>query len=629
MPAAKDTDAFCKSTLSGMILNYPPPTVVNLYRKFEDDVQWERDTLLGIRRHLENVKYVQDEDLVLIVDGESMWFQLPSDVIIKQYARIVEDANARLLKEYGLNDQGYQRYNQTIIFGADKMCQDDDMACKYAPNSTLPANLYGSEEGFNIADRPARYLNSKLLMGPAKDLKLLYQTALGKLKLKQNHKQTMQSVFTTMFGEQQLRRDALKRQQEESSFKKSTATRFKDIFSFNKKPQASPTEKFKAVNPAHARKFEFGLGLDYSHELFQPLAYAHLDELVPLIHANTSNLSVHLHPTSQTSTLDLPTSLNSSNPPFWRHYFDKADDNPSPNVKPAYIDKLAFSKDLDALPGRKTSWANIPLVQNTYTGSVPAILINNGLPNTLDSDGPLNANITWNELWFTPFSRALLRSRLRAPQSVLGYHNSLVGGDRSWDTRGGRGGVWTEREGVWLAWGEIDGVCGSVEQMDVNFGDGRGVWLHENEKDAEGARNREMEVGESKAWKDELGKEVKVEKGRLEKEMERKKQKQDKKKMEEEKKKEEEREKERERQKEQNRKWQEEEKQRKEAEKLEAQKLEAEEKMNEAEEEQVWDLEEEDRQRQAAEKQNQGMREMGDMEELNRMMDEGESREAE
>jgi hypothetical protein len=65
---------------------------------FENDVQWARDTLLDIRHYLENGQHVQDEDLVLIVDGENSWFQLPSDVIIKQYAGVLENANARLLK---------------------------------------------------------------------------------------------------------------------------------------------------------------------------------------------------------------------------------------------------------------------------------------------------------------------------------------------------------------------------------------------------------------------------------------------------------------------------------------------------------------------------------------------------
>jgi hypothetical protein len=211
MPAEKDTDAFCKTTLSAMILNYPPPTVINFHRKFKSDSRRARDTLQGIRHYLNNVKYVQDDDLVLIVDSENSWFQLPSDVIIKQYTKVLEDANARLLKQYGTDNEGHQKYNQTIVFGASKICAGDDMACKLAPSSILPANLYGKEASVDMAHRPARYLDSKMLMGPARDLKLLYQVALTKLDLETNHKRTMQHVFATMFAEQQARRDASKK----------------------------------------------------------------------------------------------------------------------------------------------------------------------------------------------------------------------------------------------------------------------------------------------------------------------------------------------------------------------------------------------------------------------------------
>jgi hypothetical protein len=48
--------------------------------------------------------------------------------------------------------------------------------------------------------------------------------------------------------------------------------------------------------------------------------------------------------------------------------------------------------------------------------------------------------------------------------------------------RGGPGGVWTEGEGIWLPWGEWDGVCGSLERIQKVFEDGRGVWLHEGRR---------------------------------------------------------------------------------------------------------------------------------------------------
>lgn len=478
MPAEKDSDAFCKTTLSAMILNYPPPTIVNLKRRFDNDDERERQTLAETLHFLDDDKYVQDEDLVLIVDAENSWFQLPSDVIIQQYAKVLEDGNARLLKQYGRDQDGHQKVNQTIVFGANKICVGEDPACKYAPESFLPPHLYGQEDGFDIADRPARYLNSKMLMGPAKDLKELYKAGLEKLDLGNDQKETIQSVFATIFSEQQLRRDAVAKE----AALKATLEKVKDFFA-GKQAKANPRLKKMAASGAVLR-YEFSMGLDYTHTLFQPSVYCNEDELLPLLHDNSTDLSEYDQRNARSEHLELPPSLDQSNGPFWR--LDLAKHNPSPNPKTAYIDKLAIDATLDDLPKRSTPWTNVPLLQNTYTGSIPAIFLADSSTTT-----HATANITFNQLWFSPFRRALLRNYIRTPQSPLGYHDSLVGGDRSWDMRGGRGGIWTAAESAWYAWGESDGVCGRLSQLEAVFEDGKGVWLHEGEEGAEEDRLEE------------------------------------------------------------------------------------------------------------------------------------------
>ncbi|CAO2655914.1 Nn.00g047170.m01.CDS01 [Neocucurbitaria sp. VM-36] len=483
MPAERDTDGFCKTTLSAMLLNYPPPTAVNLYTAFETDIQWERNILNTTLNYLSNAKYVQDEDLVLIVDGQQSWFQLPSDVIVTQYKRLLEDANVRLLERYGVTEDGFQKFNQTIVFGADKMCQSDDMACKYVPSSILPDDIYGKEMGRRIADMPAKFINSKMVMGPANDLRALYLAALTKFEDNRSQSQTVQSVIATLFSEQQLRRDAIEQG------KKPTGEKLKDLLAgaTSTKSNTAADRQRDNANAAlpNATQHEFSIGLDYTHTLFQPLIYCTEDELVPLVHDNSTDLSKYHHPDSWTQYLSLPPVLDETKPPFWRP--DLVRHNPSPNEKSAYIDKLEFSMDLDKLPKRKSPWNKIPLVQNTYTGAVPAILLNTPMWNT-GADHPPTANITFFSLWYSPHKRALLRNYFRTPQSPNGYHNSLVGGDRAWDMRGGRGGVWTATEQVWLPWGEVDGVCGTLSQINEVFSDGKGVWLHEKEDDAEDQR---------------------------------------------------------------------------------------------------------------------------------------------
>lgn len=470
MPSDSDSNEFCKSTLSAMLLKYPPPTVVNLHVKVETDEQREIETLNNTLQYLSNQKFVRDDDLVLVVDGQKSWFQLPSDVMIAQYKKMLEDGNARLLEKYGVDKGGYQKFNQTIVFGADKFCLNDDMACKYVPDSPLPHDLYGQDVGKRIAESPAKFLNAKMHMGPARDLRAMYQAAYKKLEENKSQSRTIQSAFATLFGEQQMKRDSTEKQEN----------------------QKTPEDAKKTSR--NTTQHEYSIGLDYTHMLFQPFIYCAEDELFALKHDSPKELLKYQRSDSWPQDLQLPAALFEAKPPYWRPDYVKH--NPSPNVnKPAYIDKLDFAVELDRLPKRKVSWNTVQLLQNTYTGAVPAILLNNPLA-TLREDGHRApaANVSWNDMWYTRHKRALLRSYFRTTQSPTGYHDALVGGDRAWDKRGGRGGIWAAEETVWHPWGEADGVCGAVNQINAVFGDGKGVWLHE--KDEDGEEDRIAEIAE-------------------------------------------------------------------------------------------------------------------------------------
>lgn len=474
-----------------MLLNYPPPTAVNIGRSYFSPGRRERQSLSQIHGYLHNEKLVHDHDLLLIVDGQDTWFQLPSDVIIKQYEAAVDYANARLLQKYGIDERKRQRFNQTIIFGAEKVCEGNVAACKFAPESILPHDIYGAIEGSDdTKDLPARYLNSHVVMGPAKELKALFDTALKKSERDISEKQTMQSILTTIFGEQQLRRDAA------LVGSKSATTKLRDWVGKSNREHLAAEQRLNAANATleTEERYEFSIGLDYAHTLFQPLLHTHLDEIVPLRHDNTSDLSAYRHPKTITPQLSLPRTLLSSKLPYWSPNLYLH--NPSPETnKPAYIDKLEFDFDLDRLPNRHTPWSEIALLQNTYTGSVPALVLR--VPEYISkaqSSGISGAEISYNNLWFAPYRRALLRQYFRTPQSPNGYHNSAVGGDRFWDQRGGRGGIWTSREQTWLPWGEVDGVCGTLAHMRQIFDDKRGVWMHETEDDNEGQRIRDEEA---------------------------------------------------------------------------------------------------------------------------------------
>ncbi len=76
-------------------------------------------------------------------------------------------------------------------------------------------------------------------------------------------------------------------------------------------------------------------------------------------------------------------------------------------------------------------------------------------------------------MWFSSNPRALLRRYIRSTQSKEAAYAAATGGHTWWDTRGGRGGVWTDIE-TWMEWGQ---VCKKTE--DQVFADGKGRWAKE------------------------------------------------------------------------------------------------------------------------------------------------------
>ncbi|KAF2274717.1 uncharacterized protein EI97DRAFT_459990 [Westerdykella ornata] len=514
LAAQQDSPEFCKTTLSAMILNYPPATIINLFRKFDSEKERERARVRGILQFLENGRVVGDEDLVLIADGQDTWFQLPGEVVVRLYRVVVEEANERLVEEYGRDERGVQRYRQRIVFGARKTCEGDEeesLACKYAPESPLPENLYGKDTEKEKELSRARYLDSGLMMGPAKDLRALYQAAVKKFDEADSTMDSAQSVFATLFAEQQRSRGA---PIPKTVPKKNPG--WLSWFTAGGEDSSSPNNNLNPVAPSEVPGHEFSMGLDYTNTLFQSLLHPADNELVPLKHDKSSTaaeLSQLHRPDTATPSLDLPPALAHAKPPFWTPDFTSSNPAiPTPNADVPFIEPLTLRKDLDTMEPKDTPWTAVKLIQNTYTGSIPAILhldkktaplrkrnrptrrsnpSSPSHPAARDTAAAAATGLSWSSLWYSGSERALLRSYLRTPQSQLGFHNAAIGGDYMWDLRGGRGGVWLADPEVWLPWGEFDGVCGSVEQMRRVLGaDGKGFWLHEGEDGAEDDRRR-------------------------------------------------------------------------------------------------------------------------------------------
>lgn len=517
---------FCKTTMSAMIMNYPPPTVVSPFLDPSKKVDWEKAKLKGVLAYLEDKRVVKDNDLVMLVDGRETWFHLPSEVMVRQYMAVVADANRRVKKEYG------SLFAQTIFFGARKTCGGDDVACQHMPSSLLPQDIYGTGEEIKDGKEwvPARYLDADTLMGPVKDLRALYQTALLTLDEGGSQYRTVQSVMKTLFGEQTLARHIYKKANRPALLKT-----YDYIYGALK--ALRKTDEANEFMLQENRRYEFSVGLDYTHALFQPLMECAENELEVTPSVN-NNITLKDRPRMLQTSRRLPTVFINATGPFWRP--DDWSNDPSPNDKSAYIDKLEYKYGLDKLPRSNTSWRNISLIQNTYTGVIPATFraargSNRPGPTQTSHtrDGSIankdlsDGNIAWTSLWYSGYERALLRRYFRTPQSPMGYHTAAVGGDLLWDQRGGRGGVWTADSSMWLPWGEVDGVCGTYDLISNVFGDRKGVWFHENEEDGgKGSRQQEeaalrqgyeLERIEDQKWMQQMEKE-RLEKERQDKE---------------------------------------------------------------------------------------------------------------
>ncbi|MCJ1275438.1 hypothetical protein MMC21_003241, partial [Puttea exsequens] len=479
VPASESNPELCKSLLSSFVLSYPSATLVNYGKRFDED-GWDKGShagkIRGVFDFLSDKSQVKDDDLVLIVDGYDAWFQLPPEIMIRRYHTLISEANERLRRRYGMVTEGkpgdgtadrVQKYTQKVIFGADKICwpnPKEDPACAAVPYSTLPKDAYGPDtdkdpEAYH--NRP-RFLNSGTVIGPAEDIRAIYNYAVQKVE--KDHRGTIgdQFVFAEIFGEQEYQRETLRRSSQ------GTGGRFYDWLSNTLGTSESPLSANITINnmtTVPGQRYEYSIGLDYTSRLFQTMTHSAAD--LAFLSYNSSASLASIRPLTATNPpLFLPLDLQSADPPF--SYASPGNHTPTPptsdSTKPLL---LPYSPHLDTLPPAQDapSWLTTPLATNTRAASIPPLLHLNGDKSLLDA--------WWPNLWFHPYARALLRQFIRSTQTLTAAKAAADGGQKWWDSRGGRGGVWTDG-GRWMAWGE---VCRGVE-AEV-FADGLGVWAKE------------------------------------------------------------------------------------------------------------------------------------------------------
>lgn len=474
IPATQSNSNLCKTLLSSFVLGYPSPTLINYGKKFDVQSDPSNGThigkIQGVHKFLNDPKKVKDDDLVLIIDGYDIWFQLPPKLMIERFEMMIDEANERLRGRYGMVVQETSaslrkrelvpKYEQKIFFGADKICwpnQKEDPACAAVPFSTLPKNIYGAEtdkDPLSYRNRP-RYLNSGTVIGRAADVRAVYNVAMQKVEEGRGILGD-QFIFAEILGEQEYQRETDRKSSQ------GTGGRWLDWLSDALGTSDSPLSGNVTINNSTiqpGRNYEYSIGVDYESRLFQVMT--HSAEDMKYVTYNDSDQLAQIqdeHEFLRSQPFALPIDIQRADPP----YSYAAPGNESEDLSERIL--LPFSAKLDDIRQEPT-WYETPLATNMYASNVPSLLHFNGDKALLDTWWPL--------MWYSPDSRALLRRYVRSGIGRNAARAADAGGLNWWDTRGGRGGVWTDF-GTWMNWKD---VCRRTE--DAVFADGKGAWGRE------------------------------------------------------------------------------------------------------------------------------------------------------
>ncbi|KAJ5577268.1 hypothetical protein N7535_004194 [Penicillium sp. DV-2018c] len=465
VPASRGSRGVCRTLTSAMILGYPPPTVVGYRHDSQATTESERmvERIMRMRNYIQNSKTVHDRDLVLMVDSEDTFFQLPPNVLVERFQSIIRSNNGKLRKRYGLAQVGnekddavselVQKYTQRVLFGASKLCYPgllNDAGCVSVPESSLPPDVYGWKTDVypdGTLNRP-RWLNPGTVIGQAADLRLIYNEVLRMVDPRAN-KSGDHKALTQMYGRQEVVRELERRR---------TVSKFKEFIYYLIGISDATNLTGVSVHLETGHRYEYGIGVDFESQLFFS-QHSSAKDVEWVKFANITKMSAiqMQHGVPREHRLLLPADIAALPNPFVQSRFAKES-----------TQRPRWNATLDKLPSpHDHSWLNVSLMTNVHSATVPAIA-------HLDGDHKLR-NIWWEKMWFFPWARALLRKYVRDSHGFDAAQSSLLGGQDWLEMRGGRGGIWTDDE-TWITFAEI---CKGQER-DL-FDDGFGPWSKEHD----------------------------------------------------------------------------------------------------------------------------------------------------
>lgn len=424
IPATSSNPSFCRTTLSAALLDYPTPILINWHGK-EDPKNMFASHLAKVDTILEYLRGVSsnnDNDLVLIVDGYDVWFQLRPEVLIQRYYTVLQQSNERLEDLFDEDVLARHDIKQTVIFGADKKCwpqEKGSMTCNAAPESSLPQDVYGSKtdiDGEFALTRP-RWANSGTILGPVSDVRAIFEAASRQIQT-EFHGYSDQWYFAEIFAQQEIKRNSLSK-------------RPKDLTKYLGKGSSQQTLSQlveKAVVDLH-------MTLDYEASLFHANAFA-VEDTEWIVFNSTSDStkrsnSPKLRIRRKMPSL-LPTDIGASRSPLFES-----------GIGEELFDE-ASSMELQS----GTTWQDVQLLANKVTNSVPVLIHLNGNKEI--------QNEWWGQLWWAQngWGQKLLKSSSKASRGPLGTTTDEKSGRKTTWWKGSYNSLKLDNGGYWSWKGE-------------------------------------------------------------------------------------------------------------------------------------------------------------------------------
>lgn len=442
----------CKTLLTSGILGYPSPTILN-----HDGTSNDRNVtcfpkISRVLYYLNTLEFEADKDLVLIVDGDDVEFQLPVEILLSRYYDITKAATVGLHAGFDKApvDAGIR---QSVIFGADKRCTSAasrDGSCQPVPPPPSASDLYSNYTDVAMAYNDwfhyrQKYVNPGYILGPIAAVRKLFERAEEVSREGENdtmHASTSeQAIFARIYSEQERWRD-----DKRSGHTASSARWFSMSRTRTQAIEKSSDSSHEMTELDSDTDYEFGICVDYLSELGHSTMNSNIGRDSQWITWSDPDSTTFFEQVNDKHQRDgrldcavnvpdsLPDDILYASPPF--HLLTFRD--------------FAIGSTYDAAADESYNgpgWNNIPLYTQLCFGTVPVLIHHNG--------DKQEKNSSWAKLWLRERSNAMLQMQ----QERLGTDDRTVEIDdwaefKKMPGIKGAGGAWSNN-GKWTEWWDI------------------------------------------------------------------------------------------------------------------------------------------------------------------------------